>query len=87
MDEQSIWTNIRLLQEWGPAVTFIQAFLMARDVQHKALAVADAAEWLAAKTNTKVDDELVVLLTDVLKSAEGEALLKWILEKAGGPKA
>jgi hypothetical protein len=81
VEEQSIWTNIRTIQEWGPAISYIQAFLVAKDSHHKALVVADAAEWLAAKTQTKFDDELVSLVSDILKTPQGEALVVWAQAK------
>lgn len=81
MEEQSIWTNIRTIQEWGPAISYIQAFLTAKDSPRKALVVADAAEWLAAKTQTKVDDELVTLISNVLRTPQGEALVVWLQAK------
>jgi hypothetical protein len=44
--------------------------------------VADAAEWVASKTSAKVDDQLVRLLADILKTPQGEALVRWCLLKA-----
>lgn len=78
----NVWQKLRLLQDWYPAVTFAQAFLSAYDPHDKAVVVAEALEWLASKTDaTKVDDELVSHLTAVLKSPQGEALLRWAIEK------
>jgi hypothetical protein len=78
----SLWDKIRLLQEWSPVVTYVQAFLAEHDPHAKTLIVADACEWLASKSkNTTVDDELVAHVTAVLKSPQGESLLRWILAK------
>jgi hypothetical protein len=41
--------------------------------------VSDAAEWLASRTDTKADDQLVKLLADMLKAPQGEALVRWFL--------
>lgn len=81
----TIWEKIRILQEWSPLVTYVQAFLATKDAHSQALIVADAAEWLAAKTpGTTVDDELVDHLTAILKSPQGEAFLRWTVSKLGG---
>jgi hypothetical protein len=78
----SLWDKIRLLQEWSPVVTYVQAFLAEHDPHAKTLIVADACEWLASKSkNTTVDDELVAQVTAILKSPQGESLLRWVLAK------
>ena len=78
----SVWEKIRILQEWSPVVGYVQSFLGSHDPHQKALIVADACEWLASKTTgTKVDDELVSHLTAVLKSPQGESMLRWALAK------
>lgn len=83
----SIWDKIRILQEWSPIVTYVQAFLAEHDPHGKALIVADACEWLAAKSkNTKVDDELVDHVTAILKSPQGESFLRWVVAKVDGEK-
>lgn len=77
----SVWDKIRILQEWAPAATYIQAFLGEHDPHRKAVIVSDACEWLASKSSTKVDDELVSHLTAMLKSPQGEAFLRWVILK------
>jgi hypothetical protein len=41
--------------------------------------IADACEWLASKTNNRVDDEAVRHIAAVLKTPEGEQLVRWVL--------
>ncbi len=78
----SIWEQLRLLSEWSPLLSFGQQFIMERDPHRKSIVVADACDWLAAKTRaTKVDDELVSLLSAILKSPQGEALVRWAVGK------
>jgi hypothetical protein len=48
--------------------------------------VSDAAEWLASKTSAQVDDQLVRLLADILKTKEGEALVRFLLLQAEAAK-
>jgi hypothetical protein len=79
----SIWEQIRLLSEWSPLFAFGQQFIAESDPHKKSVIVADACEWLASKTRaTKVDDELVGLLSAILKSPQGEALVRWAVSKA-----
>lgn len=78
----TLWDKVRILQEWAPVATYVQAFLAEHDPHRKSLIVADACEWLASKSkNTKVDDELVDHVTAILKSPQGESFLRWILAK------
>lgn len=78
--------QIRLLSQWAPLLAFGQAYLQANDPYKKSLIVADAAEWVAAKTQTGLDDQLVRLLADLLKTPQGEALVRWCLLRAEGAK-
>jgi len=78
----TIWEKVRLLQEWAPLVTYVQAFIGTSDPHKKSLIVADCCEWLASKSSgTKVDDELVAHLSAVLKSPQGESFLRWCVAK------
>ena len=78
----SIWEKLRLIQEWAPVLSFAQAFIATADPHEKSLVVADCCEWLASKTTgTTVDDELVSHLSALLRSEEGEAFLRWAIEK------
>jgi hypothetical protein len=77
----SVWDKIRLIQEWSPLLTYGQSFLAEHDPHKKSLIVADLCEWLAGKSNNKVDDELVDHITAVLKSPQGEALVRWVVTK------
>ena len=78
----NVWDQIRLLSQWAPLLSYGQAFVNAVDPYKKSLVVADAAEWIASKTEARVDDQLVRLLADILKTPQGEALVRWCLLKA-----
>jgi HD-GYP domain-containing protein (c-di-GMP phosphodiesterase class II) len=56
------------------------------DPYRKSIIVSDAAEWLASKTNATADDQLVRLLADILKTQQGEALVRWCLLQVEGAK-
>ena len=38
-------------------------------------------EWVASRTDLEWDDELTGLLSDILISEEGEALVRWVIAK------
>jgi hypothetical protein len=82
----SIWDQIRLLQTWAPLIGYGQRFVNEMDPHRRALVVADACEWLAAKTSSPLDDQLVRHIGDVMKTKEGEALLRWCLLQVEGAK-
>lgn len=75
----SIWQQIALLQAWSPLIGYGQRFVQEIDPYKKGLIVAEAAEWLASRTDAKADDQLVKLIADLLKSPQGEAVVRWCL--------
>ena len=79
----SIWEQIRLFQDWAPLIGFGQRFVAESDQYQRSLIVSDAAEWLAAKTRSTADDQLVRLLADVAKAPQGEALIRFCLATVG----
>lgn len=81
----SIWDKLRIIQEWAPLLTYIRAFSVEMDPHRQSLIVADACEWLASKTDTRLDDEFVSHLAAVLRSPQGEAFLRWVVKKVQGP--
>jgi hypothetical protein len=78
----NIWQQLLLLQAWAPLVGYAQRFVQAVDPYAKALVVGEAAEWVASKTDAKVDDQIVRLLADILKTKEGEAIVRFLLLQA-----
>jgi hypothetical protein len=79
----NIWQAIRLLQTWSPLLQYGQKFLATIDPYEKGLVVGEAAEWLASKTDSDVDDQLVRHLSEVAKTSEGEQLIRFCLGLAG----
>ena len=75
----NIWQAIRLLQAWSPLVAYAQQFLAEADPYKKGIVIAEAVEWVASQTDAKADDELVALLGDLLRTDEGEALVRWCI--------
>jgi len=77
----NIFEKLRLLAEWSPLLTYMQTLAAEDDIHAKAVIVADALEWVAARTEIEWDDELASHMSDILVSEEGEAFVRWILEK------
>lgn len=75
----NIWQQIALLQAWAPLIGFGQRFVNAADPYAKAVIVSEACEWVASKTDASLDDQLVKHLAAILKTKEGEALVRFLL--------
>ena len=63
----NIWQQIALLQAWAPLIGYAQRFVNAADPYQKAVVVSEAAEWVASKTDAKLDDQLVKHLAAILR--------------------
>ena len=79
----NIWQAIRLLQTWHPLISYGQRFVQTVDPYQKGLIVAEAIEWLASKTDATTDDEVIRHVAAVLKTKEGEQLVRFCLGLAG----
>ena len=75
----NLWQSLMLLQRWSPLIGYGQRFVGELDPYKKSIIVGEAAEWLASQTAAQADDQLVRLLSDLLRTKEGEALVRWIL--------
>lgn len=78
----NLWQSLMLLQKWSPLLKFGQAFMAEADPYKRSIIVADAVDWLASQTQSKSDDEFIKRLSDVLKTPQGEALVRWIVLQA-----
>lgn len=77
----NLFEKLRLLAEWSPIISYLQRLAEESDIHAKAVIISEAAEWLAARTEVEWDDELVDHVSDILRSEEGEALVRWILAR------
>ena len=77
----SWWDTLQIFQQLMPLVSYAQKLLNEPDHYRKGIVVADALEWLASRSQTTLDDEAVKLVGDLVKTKEGEALIRWILSK------
>ena len=82
----NIWQQLQLLSQWSPLIGFGQRFVNESDPYRKLGVVSDASEWMASKTSAEVDDQFVRLLADILKTPQGEALVRWCLAQAEAAK-
>lgn len=80
----TIWQKIALVQAWSPILTYAQRYLATSDPFARAVVVGECAEWLASKTDSGLDDELVRHIADVLKTPQGEKLVRWFAAKIEG---
>lgn len=75
----SWWDTLQIFQQLMPLVGYAQRTLNEPDPYRKGIIVADACEWLASRSQTKLDDEAVKLVGDLVKTPEGERLIRWII--------
>jgi hypothetical protein len=79
----NIWQALRLLQAWAPLVAYGREFVATTDPYQKSLIVSQACEWLASRTDATLDDHLARHVAAVLRTQEGEALVRFCLLQAG----
>lgn len=75
----NIWQALRLLNAYAPLVQFGKRFMAEADPYKKGLIVAEACEWVASKTDAQLDDQVVALIGDILRTKEGEQLVRWCI--------
>jgi hypothetical protein len=80
----SVWQKIQLIQEWAPLIKYGQDFLIEHDSYKKTVIANDCLEWLASKSKTKLDDELISKIDAILKTKEGEDFVRWVVSKIEG---
>jgi hypothetical protein len=80
----TIWEKLALISAWSPLMTYAQQYLGTVDPFARAVVVSECAEWLASKTDSGLDDELVKHLAALLKTKEGESLVRWAVGKIEG---
>lgn len=73
--------KLRLIGEWSPVLAIAQDYMGEADPHKRTLIILDAVEFLASKTDTKVDDGLVSRLEAVLKTPQGEDLVRYVISE------
>lgn len=73
--------QLRLLAEWSPLLGYARRHAAETDPNARTIIVADALEWAASRTESRLDDDLARHVAAVLKTPEGTTLLKWIVDR------
>lgn len=82
----TIWQKLALLNTFAPLLAFGQRFIGSPDPYAKAVVISECCEWLAGKTDSGLDDELVKHVVALLKTREGENLVRWAIGKVESMK-
>jgi hypothetical protein len=82
----NMFEQVALITEWSPLLMYAKQIVSESDAQKKTLLACDALEWLAAKTQSKFDDELIAHVDAIVKSKEGSDFLLWAIAKVEGVK-
>ena len=75
----NIWQQLALLQAWSPLIGYGQRLVNESDPYRKGLIGAEAAEWAASRTDSKLDDQAAKLIGDLVRTKEFEQLVRWAL--------
>lgn len=80
MAEQSISlaSKIRLLVEWAPALQIFPAIAASAPGRDRAIEIVRLVDFLAQKTEVKVDDDLARMVKAILLTKEGGELADYI---------
>ena len=81
-----ILDQLRLLAQWGPLLSYLQAIATAPTARSRAEAALAALLFAAGKTDTKIDDDLISHLEGILKSPQGAEFFDWLIALVGGKK-
>lgn len=68
--------QLRMLRDWAPLVGFGRRYMAASNQHDRNIVISDALEWVASRTASTLDDRMVKPLVAVLKTPEGEALVR-----------
>ena len=77
-------TRIRLPVEYEPLLGYAQEIVNTDDLHKRVLLVMEAAAWLADRSDSPADDDVLRLVSAVLESEEGEALFHYIVDSLKG---
>lgn len=75
-----LFSKLRLLAEYAPLLARAQDLTETEDNHERALIVLNALLWLAKRSENKIDDEVIELVTAVLKTEEGKKLFNYTVD-------
>jgi len=74
----TVGDKIKQLVEWAPALSLVSAISAAKTAKEKAEGALNLMQFVAAKTDTKIDDDLLERFEAVLLSPQGQELFDYI---------
>jgi hypothetical protein len=74
----SIAEKLRVIVEWSPLIGMVSDISAASTPLERALKIFAVLRWVAEKTDSAIDDDLVNMLEDILKTPEGAALFEYL---------
>lgn len=78
----TVGDKIRQLVEWAPALSIVSEISAAETVQGKVAGAVNLMQFVAAKTATPIDDELLERIENVLLSPSGQELVEYVIRLA-----
>ena len=76
--------KIRMLVEWAPALSMLSEISGASTANERAGVALKLMRFVATKTDTPVDDDLLERLEAVLVSAQGQELFRYVVDLIEG---
>lgn len=76
----TVGDKIRQLVEWAPALSLVSAISNATSAKERAEGVLNLMQFVAAKTATPVDDDLLERFEAVLLSPQGQELFDYVVK-------
>lgn len=73
--------KLKLFADWAPLLGRMQEISAAKTPYDQAVAIVNAFEWAAGKSDTKLDDEAIFHIEAVLKTPECKAFAEWLASK------
>lgn len=74
----NLQAKIRLLLEWSPVINYVLAISSAQPGKDRVYRALELLDYLAGKTPTPVDNELLMHARAVLLTPQGGALLDYL---------
>lgn len=79
MDQMlSLPQKVRLLVEWSPALQLLPAIAAAAPGQDRAVQIVRLLEFMASKSELKVDDQILRMVREILLTKPGQELADYI---------
>lgn len=71
--------NLRTLLDWAPVAQFVIAINSAPNAKERVFRTLELLDWLAAKTPSPIDNELIAIVRNILLTPQGSQLLDYLV--------